>query len=146
MIVEGDNKENKEEDPPPTNGVYDTKEKKDDHSYIDDDIKSVSVENKEESQDRNSEAFTEAQTKLADVTRLAEEKNKILSKEKEDAKLIIGILSKKMEEFEERNRILSKEKETSEEKNKILSKEKEDAIKSLEIEVFKLKEELQNKS
>ena len=83
----------------------------------------------------DSETFTEALTKLAEVTRLrdeAEEKNKILSKENEDAKETIGILSK--------------EKETSEERNRILSKEKEDTIKSLEIEVFKLKEELQNKS
>ena len=67
----------------------------------------MSVEKKEEIQDRDSETLTEALTKLAEVTRL---------------------------------------KDKAEEKIKILSKEKEDAIKSLEIEVFKLKEELQKKS
>ena len=100
MIVEGDNKQEKEEDPPATNGLDDTKEKKDDD-------KSVSVENKGGNLGGDSETLTEAQIKLFEVTRLKDE---------------------------------------AEEKIKILSKEKEDAIKSLEIEVFKLKEELQKKS
>ena len=128
MIAEGDNKQEKEEDPPATNGIDDTKDKKDDDN-------SVSVKIKKVNLGGDSETLTEAQTKLVEVTRLideAVERNRILFKEKE--------------EFEERNRILSKEQETSEEKIKILTKEKEDAIKSLEIEVFKLKEELQNKS
>ena len=78
MIVEGDNKQEKEEDPPATNGLDDTKKKEDDD-------KSVSIENKELNLGGDSETFTEAQTKLAEVTRLkdeAEEKIRILSKEK----------------------------------------------------------------
>ena len=142
MIVEGDNKQEKGEALPAANGVDDTKDKKDDD-------KSVSVENKEGNLGGDSEILTEAQRKLAEVTRLrddAEERNRVLSKEKEDAIERIGILSEEKEELEERNRVLSKEKDNFEEKIKILSKEKEDAIKSLEIEVFKLKEELQKKS
>ena len=103
MIVEGDNKQEIEED------------EKDD--------KSVSVENKEVNLGGDSETFT----KLAEVTRLrdeAEEKNKILSKEKEDAEERNKILSKEKEDAEERNKILSKEKEDVEERNRILLKEK----------------------
>ena len=94
MIVEGDIKQEKGEDPPAANGLDDTKEKKDDD-------KSVSVENKEGNLGGDSESLTEVQTKLAEVTRLkdeAEERNRILSKEMEYARERIRILSKEKED------------------------------------------------